>query len=369
MILDSRNNRARGYLLAFVFYVHALYLLIASMADPASTGPAAAVQIKLLAPHVTAFFFFSGFGAQALGRRDFRSVLQQSLMLLMVSWLTHIVGFLLAAGIYGGYSTPRSFVVSMVKPMILGTNDATFVAWFFSVLAVARMGAWLFERSKPGFALAAGMASAFAAGTLSLGLPDNIYEWRNWPLATLFFILGMKFPRDRRIGAFTGLSGLALALGLAWFNRPGLLATGPCLACDLSFVAQPMVGLWGSLPVFLVQAAAFCLFLLWVSQLQVPPLSTIATTIGTRSLQLLVVHGWVMAATFPFLSAYTPARENFALLLAIFVIGPCIYLGLYLLLRWPVDRAIAACMAIARWISLLGAPKSVVRRAVMSAGN
>lgn len=369
MILDAANNRARGYLLTFVFYVHALYLLIAAMPDPAATAPAAAVQIKMLAPHITAFFFLSGLGARALGRRDFRTVLQQSLMLILVSWLTHIVGFLIAAGIYGGYSTPRSFVVSMIKPIVLGTNDSTFVAWFFSVLAVARMGAWLFERNKWGFAAAAAVLATMAAGSLALGMPDNIYEWRNWPLATLFFILGMRFPRDRRIGAAAGVAALAVSIVLAWFNQPRLYTTGPCWDCDLTFVAQPMVGQYGALPVFFVQEAAFCLFLLWASQLQVRWVSTAALAIGTRSLQLLVVHGWVIAATFPFLSSLMPQHENPGLLIAMFILGPCVYLALYRLLRWPIDRAIAACLAVARWISLLGAPQPGVQRARAPLGN
>ena len=351
MILDNRNEVARGYLIICVIYVHILYV-VQAVAVPAGSSVLTDIQIKLLAPHVTVFFYLSGLTSRQIGKRNFASVAQNSLMLLMIAWVTHIVGLLAATAIYGGYATPRALFHDLLKPVVLGTGDVTYVAWFFTVLAVARVLAWVFEKSKLGFAaLVLAIAGAIWASQRA-GLPDNIYEWRNWPVATFFFLLGMKTPKDFRLSVPLALAALAGALVLTWMNEPGMLRHAPCLRhCPIEFVSQPMVGQFGFLPVFLAQEALFGLFLVAAASWTVPFVTRTARFFGVPSLQILILHGWIIATSFPVLGYLLPHHENVLLLILLFFAGPAVHAGLYLLLRMPLNWTVGSISDLSRRIT------------------
>jgi hypothetical protein len=348
VILDGRNEVARGYLIICVIYVHILYV-VQAVGVPAGSTPFTDAQIKLLAPHVTVFFYLSGLTSRQIGKRNFASVAQNSLTLLMIAWVVHIVGLLAATAIYGGYPTARALFHDLVKPVILGTGDVTYVAWFFTVLAVARLLAWIFEKSKIGFVVAVLAISAAVWTSQRLGLPDNIYEWRNWPVATLFFLLGMKTPKTFRLSAALALAALAGSLALTWINEPGMWHHAPCLRhCRLDFVSQPMVGQYGSLPVFLMQEALFGLFLVAAAGWTVPFITRTARFFGVPSLQILILHGWIIASLFPVLGYVLPHHENIALLVLLFFAGPAIHAAFYLLLRLPLNWTVASISDVSR---------------------
>ena len=227
MTLDPRSDVARGYLLMGVFYLHVLFAILKIAPDPAAV-PGDAIQVKLLAGHVSAFFFLSGMGAPSLGRRSIESVITQSMMLLALAALSHVVGFLLGVLIYGPPDDARSLFRALIRPILYGTGYSTFVAWFFVVLAAVRPLAWLFEQSKAAFFGVAAAISFFVVVGQTLHLPGNLYEWRNWPYAWLFFLMGMHMKRTWRMPAWLGLAALPLSLAAAWFNHADLLTTGLC---------------------------------------------------------------------------------------------------------------------------------------------
>lgn len=350
MTLDIRNETARGYLLLSVFYLHSVYAFITAQPDPA-LAPAAFVQIKLLAPQVAVFFVLSGMGAPGLGRRSFSTLLGQSLMLVLLAAMSHVLGALALGAIYGGFETPWTFAKSVIKPLVYGTGYVTALAWFFVVLAIARPLAWLFERNKPLFALIVLAIGACLALAHWRHWPDNLWEWRNWPAATLLFLIGMRIPRGRAIPAWLGLAALVLSLLFTWFNRPGLVETGPCLTCEIEFVAQPMVGQFGFAPLYILQVLLFTVFLLWVSQIRSPHVIADAVTrVGRNSLAYIFMHGFVIAIVFNALDKVFPAHESapfYVLLLAAVI---AFHLALFQVLRRPLEWLIMLCARASRAI-------------------
>ncbi len=351
MNFDVRNETARGYMLLSVFYVHTLYALIATIPDP-SNAPLSFIQIKLLAPHISVFFFLSGMTSRGIGKRNFNSILQQSLMLLFMAWISQLVGMLISVALYGGYPSVDAFIKATLKPIVYGTGDCTYVAWFFTVLAVTRILVWIFERNNFAFVFVWALIVMLIYVAWRLYLPDNLWEWRNWPAATLFLLIGMRIPRDWQVPHYLGVTAFVGTMILTWFNQPGVLHAVPCVTCNIEFVAQPMVGEYGSLPVFIVQEILFLLFLLWFSQFRWPAiLGRVVRYFGRPSAQFLLLHGWVITAVYPFMTSHFPPKENLLLILAFFLLNPCFHAALFKVLENPLNKVLMFCFASGRWVT------------------
>lgn len=330
---------ARGFLLIAIFYVHALYGVFQSLGSDPVRAMMAGAQIKMLAPDVSAFFFLNGMAAPYLHRKGWLAAIKPSLTLLVLAAMSHIVATAINMALDGHFYSFAWFTHRMLKPIALGTGYENFVAWFLVVLAFARLFSYIFLRSLPLFlAIAIILAAAIWAGQ-SMGIPDNIYEWRNWPTATLFFLIGMRIPRDIRIGHTIGWAALAGSAALAWINRPSLLTEGICLSCDLGFVAQPMIGQYGSLPVYVAQQLLFILFILWVaawSRDKMP--GRAAAYIGNDSLSVLLLHGWVLVLLYPAAGRSLPDRESLflfvSILCSVLVVHALLYFLFQAQLRW-----------------------------------
>ncbi|KAA9013010.1 hypothetical protein F4U94_17045 [Sphingobium limneticum] len=347
--LDLRSDIARGYMLLGVFYLHMLFAMLKTVPDPAS-ATAALLQVKLLAGHVSVFFFLSGMGARGLGRRRFDTVAVQSIMLVALAALSHVGGFVLNALIYGPPETLRDIFRALVRPVVYGTGYSTFVAWFFIVLAAVRPLAYLFEYSKLRFAiLAAGIVLLIQLAHV-MHFPGNLYEWRNWPYALFFFIVGMRIPRNQDVPAWLGLSGLSISLAAAWFNGPDLLNDGLCWTCNADFLPFPIVGSEGFVPLVVAQEIAFLPFLLWASQLRlIPQLPQIAQWFGKASIQFLLLHGWLIAAFYPALVRLFPFPPGPVPYLLTLALNPIVHAAAFLMLRPMLDRSLAWCFSFSRW--------------------
>ncbi len=335
----DRGAVARGFLLIAVFYVHAMYGVFQSMGSDPGRAMAAGIQLKLLAPDVSAFFFLSGMAAPYFHRKGWAAALRPSITLLLLAALSHVVAVGLDMVIDGVWYGPRWLAHRMLKPIVVGTGYENYIAWFFVVLAFARLFAYVFLRSRRVFVAVVAIAAAACWGSLVIGLPDNLYEWRNWPTATLFFLIGMRVPATIRIPAPAGWAALAGTLVLAWIDRPLLLTEGPCLQCDPSFVAQPMIGQYGSLPVYVVQQLLFVAFLLWVADWARDKMpGRAASYFGSDSLSMLLLHGWVLVALYPAAARGLPGRESaflfVSILSAAIVTHACLYFFLQPVLRW-----------------------------------
>lgn len=343
MTLDARAEAARGYLLLFVFYVHGLIAFALSRTDPAAALPAA-VQIKLLAPQVGVFFLLSGMGSRALARRAPDTVAAQSVAMILLALASHVLAFLVAAPFYNSHETPVAFIKALIKPMVYGRDLASFVGWFFIVIAVARPFAYVFERSRLAFVVAAVVTALAIWATRLVGLPNNLWDWRSWPAAVLLFLLGMRIARDWRPGAVTGLGALGIAILLTWINRPGLLADPLCFDCGLDFVAEPLIGRHGTAPVYLVALLAFATFILWVAQL-LPNhwITRTARFVGRNSVEFLVLHGVLMALLFPLFERVFPERASPLFFVILFVGIAALHLAAFRVVRMPLRRLVAAC--------------------------
>jgi len=336
MLMDPTADRARGYMLLGIIYLHAV---LAFVTKREADGIAASfVQIKLLAPHVSAFFFLSGMGARQIGRRGFWQVVRQGASLVMLAILSHVTGFVLMALVHGTGQGLGGSLRLLVEPIVLGVGYSTFVAWFFLALAMARILTYLFYRSLVVFALVVVALTALVLLSQRLGLPDNMWEWRNWPAAFLFFLIGTRLPRDFAVPVPWGLAAGAGAAVLAWFNRPGVLWEGPCLACDLTFVSQPMVGGYGSIPVFLAQEALFAAFLLSMARLTRPLwITRFASYVGRNSVLFLLLNGWVILVIYPFLLPLLPWRDSPLLFVGFLLGGTVLHWALFRLLHKPLS--------------------------------
>lgn len=341
---------ARGYLLIGVFYVHSLYGVIGTIGDPMN-APAAGLQMKLLAPNVAAFFFLNGMTSRYLANKPFRNALRHSLMLLLLAAGSHVVSMIVDQLLYQTHGSKRAFLRAMVEPLLLGTGYVNFIGWFLVVLAVARLFVYAFQYSYKVFALAVAVATGAILAGQYLGAVDNIYEWRNWPAAVLFMLLGSRMPPAERIPDTVGFAALPVALVLAWFNTPTLLSEGPCLACNLGFVAQPMVGQYGAAPVYVVQQLAFITFLWWVSARLPQGLpARVARYFGTAPLQFLILHGFLLVSLYPAASRGLPKFESGFLFVAVFSSVIVVHAIAFQLLKRPLDRFVVLASEVSSFL-------------------
>jgi hypothetical protein len=211
------------------------------------------------------------------------------------------------------------------------------------VLAVARLLAWLFERNKVGFACAWVAIAAFIVLGKRLHVPDNLYEWRNWPAATLFMVIGMKFPKDWRVPFWLGLGGAGLALVLTWFNMPGMWKAAPCLTCNIDYVTSPEIGSYGFLPVFVAEQLLIFLFFLWAGQNPPALLGKVGRYFGRASLQFLLLHGWLIVSIIPAITNFFPPHESIALILAILLLNPPVHALIFKYTEHPLNWVLARC--------------------------
>ncbi len=347
MNFDIRNETVRGYLLLGVFFIHGLYGLIWWM-DDWHQAPISFSLVKIISPQISIYFFISGLSMRSIGKKSLRAVLPQSLMLILVAWVSEGAGLVMQNTFYGGSGYGMHFIRLDVAPMIYGTGGCTFVTWFFTVLAVTRLLAWLFERNKFGFVGAWLLIAGLVMLAKRLHLPDNLWEWRNWPAATLFTILGMHLKKDWQVPRWLGMAGLVGGLLLTWFNVPGMWHTRPCLTCHINFVAQPMVGSYGFLPAFLAEAGLFFLFFLYAAQSPPALIGRIGRYFGRASLQFLLLHGWLVVGLEPAIAAQLPQRESILLVVAILVITPLVHAIFFKYMENMLNRILAACFAYGR---------------------
>lgn len=336
---------ARGYMIVFVFYTHAMLGVAAHL------GPNAWLvlfQLKYVVPGISAFFLLSGMSAPNMAKKGFEPILRMSLALLLFAVTSHLGGWLIMlAG--QAYATPFEAAKALVRPLVFGIGYEGFIGWFFLSLAIARILAYVFLRNWLAFVPLVLVIIAAVWLSKRLGLPDNIYEWRNWPAATLFFLIGMRFPRGWRISNAVGLPAFALSLVLALVNRHGIWRTGPCFTCDMHFQSEAMYGKYGSILVYVPQQLLFAIFMLWLAQRTAPTLvGRTASFFGRSSLPILLMHGWVLLTIYPGILSGMPSYETPYLFVGIMCTAIVIHAVLYAMLRNPLDWIQARIFAISR---------------------
>jgi hypothetical protein len=339
---DIRSETARGYLLIGVFFVHGLYEQIWWMNDW-HQAPISFSLVKIIGPQISIFFLISGLSMRGIGKKSFRAVLPQSFMLIFLAWISEGLGLVIQNTLYGGYGYGMPFIRQDIKPMVEGTGGCTFVTWFFTTLAVVRILVWLFERSKLLFTLSWVLIAALVLLAKHLHLPGNLWEWRNWPIATFFVLAGMRLPSRWLVPRWLGATSLVAGLTITWLNVPGMWHQPLCFACHLNFIAEPTMGIFGFLPAFIVEEILFFLFFLYAAQNPPALIGRIGRYFGRPSLQFLLLHGWVLVGLEPAIANFLPRRENIALILAIFLLTPAVHAVLFNYLETMLNRVLASC--------------------------
>jgi hypothetical protein len=347
---------ARGLLLLGVFHVHALYALLEHLRDP-ELRALALLQAKFLTPHVVLFFALAGMTGRALANKPAALMVHRSLSLWLLAVASHLVGVLIDHALWKPWSGVQPIVRDLATPIVLGTGWWSF-GWFFVVLAIVRLFAYAWARDRRTFVVAAVGATAVVAASLTLGLSDNFFEWRSWPAAFVLFMIGQRLHARWRIPHWAGVLATLAGLLLPAFNHPAVLTDGPCLTCSPQTLAEPMVGYFGLLPVFVLQTAVSLVGLLWLAPLlRAGAIGRLLSYIGQRSMQFLVLHGWLSFSVFG-VAGYLPLQSLGAwLFVAIIVVNPLVHLALYRMLRIPLDRLVALCASASRrLIALFSTP-------------
>jgi hypothetical protein len=342
-------NVARGLMLLGVFHVHAVYVMLEFLGDPASID-LARLQVKLLTGFVVLFFALSGMTSGSLQHKPWGLIVQRSVWLLVLAAAVNSLAVLIEHALWHPWKGIWPIVKDVAKPVVLGTGHTTF-AWYFVVLAVVRLAAFALARSWLHFLGVSALAVAAIAATKALALPDNLFEWRVWPAAIFMFAIGQRLPANLRVPHWVGAAATVSALLLPLLNHPSLPQQGPCLACDLAFVAEPAIGRWGWAPVFLLQTAMALIGLLWLSQMvSALPLGRFLAWLGRRSIPMLVLHSWVVVSIYGVIGFAQLHSAGPALFAVLFLVNALLHVALYRLLRRPLDHFVALCAGASRRI-------------------
>lgn len=354
--LEARNEIARGYLLVGVFTLHGLGTMTGLITNPLN-APVSFALLKLLGPHVGMFFILSGISSRAIGKRSLHAVLQQSLMLILLTWVSESAGLVVENLLYGYYGSGLHFIKLLVKPLILGTGGCTFVSWFFTALAIVRIPAWFFERSKRQFSLVVAVMAVIVVVVVVVehvllhqtpADGTTFYEWPHWLIGLIFMLIGMKLPKNLIISRRLGLAALAVSTVLTWINNPHMFSTWPCLACHLGYISEADFGAWGSFPIFIAQELSFFGFILWASQHPPALLARVARYFGRSSLQFLLLDGWLLVTLGPLVWVHAGQHISFFVFAGLLVLTPVIHALAYELSKVPINKVVAWCFEMSR---------------------
>jgi hypothetical protein len=362
---NVRNEIARGYLLLGVFFLHGLWFYTAPMSDW-EAAPVPFSLLKLLGPEVSVYYLLTGMSLRGIGRKSFRAVLPQSLMLIFLAWVSEGFGIIAVQLLHGNYQAGLPFLRAAIKPMVYGTGGITVITWFFTTVAVARILVWIFEKNKIYFTLTWLVILGLIVASNELNWPDSLYEWPDWPMATLLMIIGLKFPSDWVVPRAIALGSLVVSLILIWFDVPGMLSHAPCLTCQLDFIAEPEVGATGFLPAYIAAQFCFFLFLLWAAQAAPPVGRRIGRYFGRPSLQFLLLHGWVLVTIWPMMSRLYPVQGNFIVPWAMLALIPLVHAILFKYTENVLNQVLAFCFRSGRivtdWLFGLAGMGAATRR-------
>ncbi|WNJ89195.1 acyltransferase family protein [Bosea sp. 685] len=344
---------ARGLAMVIVLYGHALEIFFLRRPDGVFLHEAF-VQYKVLASFVMPLFFLvSGAAAAKLPAKGWRNVVKTSLYLILLAYLVHMLGLigLAADALLGGEGNLLEIGRSGFEAMLKGRNFSTIVVWFLVSLALVRLIAYAVFSRFPR-AIYAVIALAALASLLVPVLP-NAFLMKSWFTGLVFFALGMALAGQLKRPAW--LAVLPLAPLLAWLalaNRgcvfdPVRLCPPPNLPAEA--VVWMHNGETGFLPLFYAAGLLGCALALALVQLLVrftprgggvTPLfgvTSLLAGIGRRSLDLLVINGFVLVFLQPELKAISlPEIEPWFFPVLLFVVV-ALHLALLRLLKRPLS--------------------------------
>lgn len=293
---------ARGLGIFLVLYGHALEIIIGT---PLELHSEFAQWRWIYSFHMPLFFFVSG---TVYRPRSGRGLIGSVLSLVLLAYLSHVVGWVISKIIGIPNTSPQSLIV----PFFTAVNLYTVVVWFLIALAMVQVFYHVVDGSGASgkFILWLLLVAAFVVGET---LKRNYLYISTLLPAALFYVLGANFRvasffnRSRAaqwlLFAFAGLSTIILAS----LNNGCLLYKYLCSSSVRPFAVSMASGNIGFVPLFIASAIAGILMILALARILVSG-GTVASRffgwMGEISLSLLLVNGLILTFVNPLLRSY-----------------------------------------------------------------
>lgn len=301
---------ARGIAMVVVLYGHALEVFFEQRPD-GRFFEQAFVQYKASAGFAMAVFFMvSGAAAAGIAAKTWRNVLRTSLFLIALAYLVHFVGVLLnlaEVAVTGGDDFNRTVLYGL-EAALKGRSFSTVVIWFLVSLAVVRLIVYaLFKTLSPPQAFLA--VIAIALSSVLVPFIPNAFMAKTWSIGVTFFALGMilapHVERFKRLSALPLLLMLPVSLWLALQNNGcpyDLWAKCPIPQLGTETAVWVPIGEIGFIPLYWVTALTGSFGVLALAGvLMRTRLAGILAHIGSRTMGLLIINGFVLVFLQPWL--------------------------------------------------------------------
>ena len=312
---------ARGLAMVVVLYGHALEVFFLDLPD-AAVAEAAFVQYKVLAAFaMPLFFLISGAGAARLPERGWRSALRTSLYLVILAYLVHGLGLLVmtAETASGHGQAAGELAVYALESTLKAREFSTLVVWFLVSLAIVRLLAFALFAYLPR-RLALAMLGAAAVASLLTPVLPQAFMLKTWAPGIVFFGVGLALSGAlKRLDWWPALLLAPVMAALALSNRGcafDLLESCPHPALMGDTAVWLHIGQIGFPPLFFLTGLLGCaVAMAFARALLLPALAPLRIArllgrIGTRSLDLLVINGFVLVFLQPRIGRFTPAEPE-----------------------------------------------------------
>jgi len=292
-----------------VLYGHALMMFIVD--HPA--GSPVFEQAKLVcAISVPVFFMVSGMVFRV---KSTRALTTTTIMLILLTVVLHIVAWV----IHMAFGVEGMTWKTLIMPLIKNTGHVFPVVWFFASLAVIQL---LYHALVKGGSILKGLVIAIVLGGFIYNLTTGRNDWQAGVLlpGMACFLFGawlaLHLPQIKNQAVALALA--VLALGTAIILSPLNLGCPfsvsdrcPLLWNNGQFVVWFPDGLMGNVSLFYVTAALGCLGVFWLSDLIARwdgPVTAWLSQLGTRTLDLIIFNGFVLAFVQPYLARFAPEQ-------------------------------------------------------------
>lgn len=312
---------ARGLAMVVVLYGHALEVFFLDLPGPA-VAEAAFAQYKVLAAFaMPLFFLISGAGAARLPERGWRSALRTSLYLVVLAYLVHGLGLLaMAAETLSDHGQAAGELARYALESTLKAKDfSTLVVWFLVSLAIVRLLVFaLFAHLSPRLGVA--ILAVAAVATLLTPLLPQAFMLKTWAPGIVFFGVGLALSGTlKHLNWWPALLLAPVMVALALSNRGcafALLESCPHPALTGDTAVWLHIGQIGFPPLFFLTAFLGCAVAMGFARALLLPalaplrIARLLSRIGTRSLDLLVINGFVLVFLQPRIGRFAPEEPE-----------------------------------------------------------
>jgi fucose 4-O-acetylase-like acetyltransferase len=296
---------ARAVAILLVIYAHGLQAFFVDRPDGGFSEGAFAQWRMIYSFHMPLFFVISGMASAGLAQKSWRAVLKNALNLLLLAYMTHVAGFIIAA-LAGQIDTPALMIKRLVLPLLIGKDFSIVVTWFLVALAVVQIFAYgvIKYAGSPRYLFLLLALCLY----ISAPLTGNIFQIKALAPGLIFFLFGYVLASNRPKTLRRFLPALPFLICATYFlssvNDSCLLDWA--LTCSKvngrfadflrgHFGVLMIVGYYGFFPLFIAAALAGSLSILMLGALlERSILARPLSLIGQRTLELVIVNGFLV---------------------------------------------------------------------------